>query len=528
MKYFKANLSSFLYGFSFCLLSLFLLQQAIIFFNKKSNKEFKESPLSFQKIEDMYDLILNTYYEPIDTSLLLNSMLESMLKNMDQHTSYIPSMDHIRQNEEMMGNFFGIGIQFSIFQDTIVVIRVLPDGPSEKTELRAGDRITHVNGKKITGPTISSEDVLNRLRGAKGTEVELTILNFEKKTKNISLYRDEIPLNSIASSYVLENDIGYLKIDKFSATTYNEFIDHANKLMSEGAEKMIIDLRGNTGGYLDQAVAIADELLKIGLNIVSVKGNYRDEINYESTYQGQLSHYPLIILIDEGSASASEILAGAIQDNGRGEVVGRPSFGKGLVGEEFSLGDGSVLRLTVAKYFTPSGRCIQKEQKGNHSFNPDSLLELQDLYFNPIDSTKVFYTLDGDTVYGGGGIYPDFNIPAEFISLETSEFIYKNITKIDELTFQFIDNNRYKIKNGSSHFRDFFSINGDFLWNSVLDAFPENEFILNDLKDELYVQLEILSARNFLSTQEFIYFVNQEDQMLKKAVKLLKPENYEF
>ena len=526
MKYFK--FSSFLYGFSFCLLSLFLLQQGIIFFNKESNQEFKESQLSFQKIEDMYDLILSTYYEPIDTSLLLNSILESMLKNVDQHTAYIPSMDHIRQNEEMLGNFFGIGIQFSIFQDTIVVIRVLPDGPSEKTELIAGDRITHVNGQKITGPSISSEDVLNRLRGAKGTKVELTVLSFEKKQKNINLYRDEIPLNSIISSYVLDEDIGYLKIDKFSATTYNEFINHTNELIVEGAKKMIIDLRGNTGGYLDQSVAIADELLKRGLNIVSVKGNYRDEINYKSTYQGQLSNFPLIILIDEGSASASEILAGAVQDNDRGEIVGRPSFGKGLVGEEFALGDGSVLRLTVAKYFTPSGRCIQKDKKNNYLFSPDSLYEVKDFDFNHIDSTKVFYTLDGDTVYGGGGIYPDFYIPAELISLQTSDFFYQNIETIDELTFQFIDNNRYRLKNESSHFRDFFATQGTFLWDNILESFPEHEFILSELKDEVYGQLELLSARNFLSTKEFIYFVNQNDSVLNKAVYLLNNYNYEF
>jgi len=518
MKYLKANLSSFLYGFSFCLLSLFLLQQAIFFFSKKTNKELRGNQLSFQKIEDMYDLILNTYYEPIDTTVLLNAMLESMLKNVDQHTSYIPSLDHIRQAEEMQGNFYGIGIQFSIFKDTIVVVRVLPNGPSEKTELIAGDRITHVNGEEITGPTISNDEVLNRLRGAKGTKVELTILNFDKEQKNINLYRDIIPLNSITSSYVLEDDTGYLKIDKFSATTYNEFIDHVNKLILEGAEKMIIDLRSNTGGYLDQAVLIIDELLEEGLDIVSVKGEYRDEVVYKSTFNGQLSHFPLVVIIDEYSASASEILAGAVQDNGRGEIVGMPSFGKGLVGEEFALGDGSFLRLTVARYFTPSGRCIQKEFK----VDTNHIYDYEDHYFHNIDSTKIFKTLDGDTVYGGGGIYPDYIIQPEKMSQSVYWFIKENRNKIDELVFQFIDQNRIKYISNIQGFRDLMNTNKKSLIKIMSKNINEYDYFSSQEKDEINFQLELLSAGNFLYTKEFIYFVNQNDSVLNKAVNLLK------
>ena len=539
MSFKKNNLYFFFYGCLFCLLSIFIIQQALFLGLKRtslSNSNKSQDQLSFQKIEEMYNLILSTYYEPVDTTRILNSMLESILESVDPHTSYFSAIEHNRENEEMMGNFYGIGIQFSIFQDTIVVIRVLPNGPSEKTELIAGDRITHVDGEKITGPTISNEEVLNRLRGKKGSKVQLTVFSQDKKEKNIELYRDEIPLNSIASSYIIDNDIAYLKIDKFSATTYSEFINHINSLVANGAEKMIIDLRGNTGGYLDQSVAIADELLDFGLDIVSVKGDFRDEVRYKSTYQGQLSNYPLIILIDEFSASASEILAGAIQDNNRGEIVGRTSFGKGLVGEEFSLGDGSVLRMTVAKYFTPSGRCIQKDISNYYDLINDSVSANINQYHNKIDSTKIFYTSDGDTVFGGGGIHPDYYIEDEKMQEESIDFIYDNFSKLDELSFQFIDSKRSNLKDDADHFRRFLNSNMHIFWAMCLDSIMGDELNkkmynlqeMNYMKIDAQQQLEILLARNFLSTQEFIYFVNEEDQILNKAVKLLKYEDYEF
>ena len=216
MKSFKNYIPSFLYGFSFCILLFFLLQQGILFFSTDKDQKSNESILTFQKIEDMYNLILDTYYEPVDTAELLNSMLETMLNNVDFHTTYIPYQDHLRQSEEMSGNFHGIGIQFSLFKDTIVVVRVLPDGPAQSTALLAGDRITHVDGKEITGPNITNELVLNTLRGDKGTNVKLTILNSSKEIKEISLNRGEIPLHSISSSYFINPNIGYIKIDKFS------------------------------------------------------------------------------------------------------------------------------------------------------------------------------------------------------------------------------------------------------------------------------------------------------------------------
>lgn len=512
-----------MYGFSFCLIIVFCLQQGVLFLSKNKAQDSLEKKLSFQKIEDMYDLILNTYYEPIDTAQLLNSMLETMLNNVDLHTTYISYEDHMRQNEEMSGNFYGIGIQFSLFKDTIVVVRVLPNGPSSSTELMAGDRITHVDDKKITGPGISNDEVLNRLRGEKSTNVKLTILDSNKQIKYINMNREEIPLYSVSSSYNINPNIGYIKIDRFSSTTYSEFIDHTNDLIKQGAQKLVIDLRGNTGGYLDQAVAIIDELLKDGLDIVSVKGEYRNEVLYKSTYNGQLSHFPLVIIIDEGSASASEILAGAIQDNGRGEIVGRPSFGKGLVGEEFSLGDGSVLRLTVARYFTPSGRCIQKEFKDDSNYLSERN-DYEDYYFHTIDSTKIFKTLDGDTVFGGGGIYPDHIIQPKLTSNTVSLFIAQNIQKIDELTFQFIDENRKMYASNIKGFRDLMSRKRNNLSDLISNKFNDYDYFSPQEKDEINFQLELLSARNFLSTKEFIYFVNTNDSAYLKSVNLLKLE----
>ena len=523
MKSFKNYIPSFLYGFSFCILLLFLLQQGILFFSTDKDQKYNENILTFQKIEDMYNLILDTYYEPVDTAELLNSMLETMLNNVDFHTTYIPYQDHLRQSEEMSGNFYGIGIQFSLFKDTIVVVRVLPDGPAQSTPLLAGDRITHVDGKEITGPNIKNELVLNTLRGDKGTNVKLTILNSSKEIKEISLNRGEIPLHSISSSYFINPNIGYIKIDKFSSTTYSEFIDHTNNLINKGAEKLILDLRGNTGGYLDQAVAITEELLEKGLGIVSVKGQYRNEIIYKSNYNGQLSNFPLVVIIDEGSASASEILAGAIQDNGRGEIVGRPSFGKGLVGEEFSLGDGSVLRLTVARYFTPSGRCIQKEMENDYNYSYDTS-NYEDYFLNNIDSTKIFKTLDGDTVFGGGGIYPDYFVQPEFMSNSVSSFFTENLDKIDELTFQFIDLNRARYSSTKEGFENLIIDNKNNLISMISSDLDEYDNFSNIEKDEIYLQLEVLTARNFLSTKEFVYFVNNNDSAYLKSINLLNSE----
>ena len=315
----------------------------------------------YTKITSLLEYIKLDYVDTINEKQLVEKTVTSMLQSLDPHSAYIPAEDFKQVNEGLEGNFEGIGIEFNLINDTIRVITPISGGPSEKLGIKAGDKVVKVDGKNVAGIKITNKEVFEKLRGAEGSKVLVTILRSGvAKPIDFKITRGQIPLYSIDISYLIKPGIGYMKISKFAATTYDEYLSACNALSKKGMKKLIIDLRGNPGGFLKAAVDIADEFLMDGLQIVYTEGRANPKKIYKSTSRGSFENNPLVILIDEGSASASEIVAGAVQDNDRATIIGRRSFGKGLVQDQQSLPDGSAVRLTVARYYTPTGRCIQK------------------------------------------------------------------------------------------------------------------------------------------------------------------------
>ena len=376
------------------------------------------------KINQAIEFIKNSYVDGISANTLEEDAIRGVLKNLDPHSQYIPASDFLRINEPIEGNFSGIGVQFNMLSDTVVIINTIVDGPSEKAGINAGDRIVKVNDLTIAGVRMSNNDIMDLLKGVTGTKVKVgihrrgvdEILDFE-------ITRDRIPLFSIDVAYMITPEIGYIKVNKFSRTTFNEFVEAAETLRAEGMTKMIIDLRDNPGGIIEGAIRMSELFLPAGKLIVYTDGNKRGRTNYFSNGRNTIyGNTELVLLIDERSASASEIVAGAIQDNDRGTIIGRRSYGKGLVQEQYRLADGSALRVTIARYYTPTGRCIQKPYSNDRDeyFNElnernlhGELSEADSIRFN--DSLR-FVTPAGKVVYGGGGIMPDI-----FVPMNTSE-----------------------------------------------------------------------------------------------------------
>src|SRR5687768_6777695 len=365
-----------------------------------------------------------------------------MLNKLDPHSSYIPASERAAANEDLRGNFDGIGVEFNIFHDTIVVVSALSGGPSEALGIQSGDKIIEVDGKNLAGIGVTSNDVMKALKGPKGTEVKVTVLRKEKEI-DYKIIRDKIPQYSVDVAYMVDSEIGYIKVNRFAATTYDEFHQSLSKLKEKGMKKLVLDLQSNPGGYMNMAIDMADDFLSTGKKIVFTHGK---EKKYDSealsTSKGSFENGDLIVLVNEGSASASEILAGALQDNDRALIVGRRSFGKGLVQSPFDLSDGSELRLTISRYYTPTGRSIQKPYEDGDEYSRDIISRYNHGEFFHADSIKVndsleYLTLNGRTVYGGGGIMPDYFVPLD--TTLTSHYLNElyTSTSIQEYTFGF-------------------------------------------------------------------------------------------
>lgn len=373
------------------------------------------------KINLILQYIRDNYVDSINPTELQNDAIKAILHQLDPHSDFIPPQDFTEVQEQMQGNFQGIGIEFSIIRDTITIMQVIKNSPSEKAGLMVGDKIITINDTTVAGKKITNEQVIKKIRGKKNTYVKLNIQRQGlSKPITVNIQRDEIPLYSIDTYYMLDKNIGYIKIDRFAQNTPEEFETAMKSLLKKGMKKLILDLRDNPGGLLDAAVKIADQFLPEGTPIVYTQGRKYPKKTYTATSNGLFENQPIVILIDEGSASASEILAGAIQDNDRGEIIGRRSFGKGLVQEELDMPDGSAIRLTIAKYYTPTGRCIQKPY--NKKNMEDYHLEEYTRYINgeilkldstKIDTSKKYITPKGKILYGGGGIIPDIFVPAD-------------------------------------------------------------------------------------------------------------------
>ncbi|OQX78697.1 MAG: hypothetical protein B6D61_04925 [Bacteroidetes bacterium 4484_249] len=438
----------------------------------------------YDKLNDVVNYIVQEYVDSVSKNELTEDGINGVLTNLDPHSQYISAEEFHDVNDPLLGNFEGIGIQFRIETDTIIVIHTIPGGPSEKVGLMAGDRIVKVDDTLVAGIKITNNGAMKKLKGKRGTKVKVSI--FRRKLPNLidfTIIRDVIPTFSVDVAYMPADSIGYIKISKFSATTYEEFVEAAAKLKGKGMEYLILDLRGNAGGYLQAAIDIADEFLENDKLIVYTEGkNQPKEIFYAST-RGRLENIDVIILIDEGSASASEIVAGAIQDNDRGLIVGRRSFGKGLVQRQLNLLDGSALRLTIARYYTPTGRCIQKPYDSEngfedyytesyHRFYNGEMEEVDSIHFN--DSLK-FVTPGGKTVYGGGGIMPDIFIPIE----KNENIEYYNSLIRNGLIFKFAFEYTDKKRSNLLEYKNFEQFDSQFeittdIFNEFTDFAEEN------------------------------------------------------
>lgn len=485
------------------------------------------------KLRAVLELIDNEYVDEIDIDSLMELSLPEILSSLDPHSVYIPSAEYHAANDDLEGSFSGVGVSFQILNDTVTVVEVVPQGPAEKVGILAGDRIIRANKKSLTGPEITSEDVFTTLRGPKGTKVVMEIVRKGvKKPVKFDVIRNDIPIKSINAAYMLGKNIGFVKVDQFARTTSDEFLSALSDLKSKGATKYIIDLRGNTGGLLDQAILMVNEFLPAGKLIVYTKGrNPANESVAVSDGNGSFQDAELVVLTDESSASASEIFAGAIQDNDRGLVIGRRTFGKGLVQHQVVLPDSSAVRLTVARYYTPSGRCIQKEYKRGRDGKYE--MEILDRYnhgeFYSADSIKLdkklaYRTTTGRTVYGGGGIMPDIFVPQDTTGFTSYYINVMNQGLVQKFSFDLTDRYRTLLK-GINTLPDMLRvIPGDeqllsnFVEFAASNGEPSRWYYINRSRELLLRQLKAVIARDALGYAEFYQLLNEGDPVLLRAV----------
>lgn len=490
----------------------------------------------YNKIEEILQYISDQYVDTINPKDLTEKTITTMLQNLDPHSSYLTAEELQANNEPLQGNFEGIGIEFNIVEDTIRVLSAIAGGPSERVGIQAGDKIVEVDGKKVAGIKITNKDVLAKLKGQGGTKVKVGILRRGKnKLQNFTITRGTIPIYSVDVSYMIAPGTGYIKISRFAADTYKEYMKAFEKLQQQGLKQLIIDLRGNGGGYLNTAVSIADEFLPQGKEIVYTIGKARPRVDYKATEKGSFEEGKLIILIDDGSASASEILAGAMQDNDRATIVGRRSFGKGLVQEQSEFSDGSAMRLTIARYYTPTGRSIQKaythgtEDYYKEEYNRYSTGEMESADSIKITDTIKFKTPGGKIVYGGGGIIPDVFVPIDTSgrSHYLAEVLYNGL--VNDFAFDYADKQRAKLKATYSSVESFdqeFSIS-PVLFNEFVSYAQKNgvkpvEKQVKISEHLLKLQLKALIARNIWNNSGFYPILQKDDNVLKKALELLK------
>ena len=407
---------------------------------------------SSNKLNNLLHIINDQYVDTVNVNDLVEKAMPQILAELDPHSVYISAKDVQQANDDLRGSFSGVGIEFTIRQDTLHVQQVISNGPAERAGVIAGDKIVMVDDKPFTGKTLTNEEAMHRLKGPKDTKVKLGILRYgETKVRSITVTRGEVPTKSVTATYMLDSKTGYIRIKNFGENTYPELLIALAKLSQESFQSLCIDLRGNTGGYLQSAVQIANEFLPKNRLIVYTQGRKSPRQEYRSDGRGSYQHIPLIILIDETSASASEILAGAIQDNDRGTIIGRRSFGKGLVQQPIVFGDQSMIRLTIARYYSPSGRCIQKPYTAgeNKDYEEDILARYEHGEFFSGDSIKhegkEYHTANGRPVYGGGGITPDIFVPEDTTNV-TSYYKQASMSgQIIMFAYSYTDENRQKL-----------------------------------------------------------------------------------
>lgn len=529
----KPTFKKVLHAIIWIVIGIFIGSEVMLYLWKKQNVQIEYALKSIgksNKITALLNAIDNNYVDSVNIDSLINNVLPIILSNLDPHSVYYPAEETQASNNELHGSFSGIGVQFSIQEDTIRVNSVINGGPSKKVGVMAGDKIIKINDSLFTGKHIKSDDVVKNLKGPKGTEVKISVLrNGDNNLIDFTIERGDIPVKSVDAAYMINKEIGYIVINKFGETTYSEMMTGLAKLSKEGMKKLIVDLRGNTGGYLGAVIQMVNEFLPKGEMIVYTKGVNSHYSAQYATGRGRYIELPLVVLIDESSASASEIFTGAIQDNDRGIIVGRRSFGKGLVQEPIEFADGSSVRLTIARYYTPAGRCIQKPY-GNS--DEDYAMDIEKRYehgeFFSADSVKlnkdeIYKTKSGRTVYGGGGIMPDIFVPQDTIAY--SEYYVSIVRKslMSKYAFRYVDNRRNEFskfekaddivayldkQNAFDNFISYVSENG------VIRDNKTSAEAIKQLKTILYATI----IYNALDMQEYIRFINRDDSTVKKAI----------
>ena len=496
-----------------------------------------DAPIRKLQIAEM--AISNLYVDTVDENKLVEDGIRGMIEKLDPHSSYATAKETKEMNEPLQGSFEGIGVQFNMVQDTLLVIQPIVNGPSERVGILAGDRIVSVNDTAIAGVKMSKEEIMKRLRGAKGSKVRLGIVRRGiAGMLYFTVTRDKIPVKTLDAAYMIRPKVGYIRIGSFGLTTYNEFMEAVNMLKNNGMKDLILDLEENGGGYLLAAVQIANEFLKRNDLIVYTQGRRAPRQEYRADGTGKLLDGKVVVLINEYTASAAEIVTGAIQDQDRGEVVGRRSFGKGLVQRPIDFADGSMIRLTIAHYYTPSGRCIQKPYKKGEAldyamdiekrFEHGELYSADSIHF--ADSLKYKTLRKQRVVYGGGGIMPDY-----FVPLDTTQYtrFHRQLAArsyIINANLKYIDVNRKQLRNRFATFTDFnarYEVPESFV-NDVLEAAakdnikPKDEQELQQTLPRLRLQLKALVARDLWDMSEYFQVINEENPIVRKAVELFE------
>lgn len=499
-------------------------------------QENKKNDSPIRKLTLAQFAIANLYVDETNPDKLVESAIIGMLEELDPHSTYSNAEEVKKMNEPLQGNFDGIGIQFNMAEDTLFVIQPVSGGPSEKVGIRAGDRIVMVNDTLIAGVKMSTDDITRRLKGPKGTKVDVKVVRRGvNELLSFTIKRDKIPVYSLDASYMITPKIGYIKINRFGATTYDEFMDALASLKGQGMQDLILDLQGNGGGYLNAAIDIANEFLGQGELIVYTEGRRNPRREFFAKGNGKHQNGKLVVLVDEYSASASEIVAGAVQDWDRGMVVGRRSFGKGLVQRPIDLPDGSMIRLTVARYYTPAGRCIQKPYESIEQYNADlierynrgEMMSADSIHFP--DSLKCSTLKKGRTVYGGGGIMPDYFVPVDTTLFTKYHSQLSNKGVLLKVHFQWIDAYREEWTKKYDDYAVFckkFELDEAMMQQLIEEGekdgvkFDEEQYKKSEPLIKL--QMKALIARDLWNMNEYYHTINVVNESVNKAVELLE------
>ncbi len=490
---------------------------------------------SSNKLNALLRVIDDQYVDTVNMTDLVEKAMPQILAELDPHSTYIPAQKLEEVNSELEGSFSGIGIQFTIQEDTIHVNSVIPGGPSEKVGLMAGDRIVMVNDSIFVGKGVTNEKAMRNLKGPKGSQVKLGVKRgTEKDLLSFTITRGDIPQNTIDAAYMIDNDFGYIQISKFGRTTHVELLNAIAQLSHEKCKGLIIDLRDNTGGYMEAATRMVNEFLPEGKLIVYTHGRKYPRMEEYANGTGSCQKMPLVVLVNEGSASASEIFAGAIQDNDRGTIVGRRSFGKGLVQQPIDFSDGSAIRLTIARYYTPSGRCIQRpyENGKDSKYEMDWITRYEHGEFFSKDSIKMDESLRystglGRVVYGGGGIMPDIFVPQDTTGVSSYTIEVSNKGLILQFSFQYTDRNRSKL----SEYENEESLLKYLRHQGIIEQFvrfadskgiKRRNLLINKSYKLLERSLYGNIIYNILGRESYIRYINQSDPTVKKALEILE------